>query len=97
MLVALPVLLSDAFAASDFGHGHYVITSLGDGSADNANGCIGIFNEETDELTSVLEIDKLLGVDGYDHPHHCVWLPNGDLAMCTWGTARIAYWRRLGS
>ena len=57
--------------------------------------CAGIFNASTDALVSVLEIDALLGVDGFDHPHDAVFLPNGDLAFCTWGTARVAYFKRL--
>ena len=56
---------------------------------------IGIFDAASDELVSTLDIADLLSVDGFDHPHDAVFLPNGDLVFCTWGTARIAYFRRL--
>jgi hypothetical protein len=74
----------------------YAVTSLGDASKDgNPCGTIGIFDGESDALLSTLDIDTIMGVDGFHHPHHARWLPNGDLVMCTWGTPRIALWRRL--
>ena len=78
--------------------GYYVICSLGDAndpSGNNPHGAIGIFDAASDELVSTLDIADLLSVDGFDHPHDAVFLPNGDLVFCTWGTARIAYFRRL--
>ena len=86
----------------DFSHDgrFYVICSLGDAdhpSGKNPGGCIGIFRQDDDKLVSLLEIDKQLGIDGFDHPHDAVFLPSGDLAFCTWGTARVAYLRRLNA
>ena len=65
--------------------------SADDPSGDNPGGSIGIFSSKTDALVSVLEIDALLGVDGFDHPHDAVFLPNGDLAFCTCDHARNAH------
>jgi hypothetical protein len=86
----------------DFSHDgrFYVICSLGDAnhpSAENPGGCIGIFRQDNDELVSTLAIDEKLGVDGFDHPHDAVFLPSGDIAFCTWGTARVAYLKRLNA
>ena len=74
----------------------YGAVSLGNASRDgNPCGSIGIFDAESDALLSTLDIDTTMGVDGFHHPHHARWLPNGDLVTCTWGTPRIALWRRL--
>lgn len=38
---------------------------------------------------------KLLGAQGFKHPHDAIWLANGDIAVCTWNPGRLGYWRRL--
>ena len=46
-------------------------------------------------VVSVIEVGKLLGAQGFKHPHDAIWLPNGDIAVCTWNPGRIAYWQKL--
>ena len=44
---------------------------------------------------SVIEVGKLLGAQGFRHPHDAIWLANGDIVVCTWNPGRLGYWRRL--
>ena len=46
-------------------------------------------------VVSVIEVGRLLGDRGFRHPHDAIWLPNGDIVVCTWNPGRIAYWRRV--
>ncbi len=54
-----------------------------------------IILDKDNKVVSVIEQAKLLGARGFRHPHDAIWLPNGDIAVCTWNPGRIAYWRRL--
>jgi hypothetical protein len=47
------------------------------------------------EVLSVVEVGKLLGEQGFRHPHDAIWLANGDIAVCTWNPGRLSYWKRL--
>jgi len=47
------------------------------------------------KVISVIEVGKLLGERGFQHPHDAIWLANGDIVVCTWNPGRIAYWKRL--
>jgi len=49
------------------------------------------------KVVSVIDQSKLLGARGFKHPHDAIWLPNGDIAVCTWNPGRLAYWRRLSA
>ena len=84
----------------DVTNGVYAVTSLGDATCNNKGGCVGIFDDETNRLLSTLEVDKIIRVDGFHHPHHARFLPNGDLVMCFWGTREenapcVAFWRKI--
>jgi hypothetical protein len=46
-------------------------------------------------VVSVVEVGKLLGERGFKHPHDAIWLPNGDIVVCTWNPGRIGYWKRV--
>jgi hypothetical protein len=58
------------------------------------DGPVVILDKEN-KVVSVLEIAKLLGASGFRHPHDAIWLPNGDIVVCTWNPGRLGYWRRL--
>jgi hypothetical protein len=47
------------------------------------------------QVLSVIEVGKLLGSQGFRHPHDAIWLANGDIAVCTWNPGRLGYWKRL--
>jgi len=51
--------------------------------------------DANNQVISILEVGKLLGSRGFKHPHDAIWLPNGDIAVCTWNPGRIGYWKRL--
>jgi hypothetical protein len=51
--------------------------------------------DKENQVISVIEVGKLLGAQGFRHPHDAIWLPNGDIAVCTWNPGRLGYWRRL--
>ncbi len=51
--------------------------------------------DKDNRVVSVIESGKLLGANGFKHPHDAIWLANGDIAACFWNPGRIAYWRRL--
>jgi len=36
-----------------------------------------------------------LGSQGFKHPHDAIWLPNGDIVVCTWNPGRLGYFKRL--
>ena len=66
------------------------------GTLDGMNdGSVGIVDQRTGNIVSVLEIAALLGHEGHKHPHDAIFLPNGDIAVCTWNPGRLSYWRRL--
>jgi len=57
------------------------------------------------EILSVIEVEKLIGNLGHQHPHDAVLLENGDLVVCCWSgpsdgpifgpsKGTISYWRR---
>ena len=52
--------------------------------------------DKDNKVVSVIEVGKLLGDYGFRHPHDAIWLPNGDIVVCTWNPGRLGYWRRLG-
>jgi hypothetical protein len=51
--------------------------------------------DKENQVVSVLEVGKLLGEQGFRHPHDAIWLANGDIAVCTWNPGRLGYWKRL--
>ena len=51
--------------------------------------------DKDNKVISVVELGKLLGAQGFKHPHDAIWLANGDIVACTWNPGRICYWRRL--
>jgi hypothetical protein len=51
--------------------------------------------DQDNRVASVIEVGRLLGEHGFRHPHDAIWLPNGDIAVCTWNPGRLAYWRRV--
>ena len=58
------------------------------------DGPLTILDKEN-KVISVVELGKLLGAQGFKHPHDAIWLANGDIVACTWNPGRICYWRRL--
>ena len=58
------------------------------------NGPLVILDKDN-KVVSVIEVGKLLGAQGFKHPHDAIWLANGDIAVCTWNPGRLGYWRRL--
>lgn len=58
------------------------------------NGPLVILDKDN-QVVSVIEVGKLMGAQGFRHPHDAVWLANGDIAVCTWNPGRLAYWKRL--
>ncbi len=59
------------------------------------NGPVVILDQDN-KVVSVIDEVTLLGDRGFKHPHDAIWLPNGDIVVCTWNPGRIAYWRRCG-
>ncbi len=53
--------------------------------------------DRENRVVSVIQVGQLLGSSGFRHPHDAIWLPNGDIAVCTWNPGRLGYWRRLGT
>jgi hypothetical protein len=51
--------------------------------------------DKDNQAVSVIEVGKLLGSQGFQHPHDAIWLPNGDIVVCTWNPGRLGYWQRL--
>ncbi len=51
--------------------------------------------DKDNQVVSVIEVSKLLGAQGFVHPHDAIWLPNGDIVVCTWNPGRLGYWKRL--
>lgn len=58
------------------------------------NGPVFILDREN-KVISTVEVGKLLGDQGFKHPHDAIWLENGDIAVCTWNPGRIGYFKRL--
>lgn len=58
------------------------------------NGPMVILDKDN-KVVSVIEVGKLLGGNGFKHPHDAIWLANGDIAVCTWNPGRLGYWKRL--
>jgi hypothetical protein len=87
-----------------------VAPSLGD-PYQNAfkNGSVAIFSAEIGANSTILsriEVEKLIGNLGHQHPHDALLLDNGDLVVCCWsgpsdgtnfGPAKgtISYWKRV--
>lgn len=79
-----------------------VIPSLGD--AHLHNGTVGIYDKDS-KLLSTIEVAKMIGDQGHQHPHDAIFLPNGDVVVCCWsgpanpgqGPAKgtISYWQRM--
>ncbi len=80
--------------------GNYAITaSLGDGNG-MSNGEVGIVDQRTNKVVSVLEIAKLLSTgpgEGHAHPHDAIFLPNGDVVVGTWNPGNLSYWVRANA
>ena len=51
--------------------------------------------DQDNKVVSVVEVGRLLGEQGHRHPHDAIWLPNGDIVVCTWNPGRISYWKRV--
>lgn len=51
--------------------------------------------DKDNQQVAVIEVGKLLGSAGFVHPHDAIWLPNGDIVVCTWNPGRLGYWQRL--
>lgn len=62
----------------------------------NLDGPMLILNGNN-ELVSTIEVGKLLGAQGFTHPHDAIWLANGDIAVCCWNPGRLGYWRKLAA
>lgn len=60
----------------------------------NLDGPMAILDKDN-KVISVIEVGKLLGAQGFTHPHDAIWLENGDVVVCTWNPGRLGYWRRL--
>ncbi len=60
----------------------------------NLDGPVLVLDQEN-KVISVIEVGKLLGTQGFKHPHDAIWLANGDIVVCTWNPGRLGYWRRL--
>lgn len=58
------------------------------------DGSLFILDREN-KVISTIEVGKLLGGIGFQHPHDAIWLANGDIAVCTWNPGRLGYWKRL--
>jgi len=54
-----------------------------------------IILDKENRAISVIEVGKLLGAQGFKHPHDAIFLANGDIAVCTWNPGRLGYWKRL--
>jgi len=83
-----------------------VIPSLGNSYSRMYDGAVGIYDSDGQGgLLSVIEVAKLLGREGHQHPHDAILLENGDAVVCCWsgpstpglGPAKgtISYWKRL--
>jgi hypothetical protein len=73
-----------------------IAASLGDGNG-MSNGEVGIVDQRSNQVVSVLEIAKLLGGapgEGHNHPHDAIFLPNGDVVVGTWNPGHLSYWVR---
>lgn len=81
----------------DFGFDdtHALVPNLGSYQdlGKNANGTVGIL-DDTNTVISVIEVAKLLGDKGHQHPHDAIFLANGDIVVCCWcvwlGVSRTA-------
>lgn len=60
----------------------------------NLDGPLAILDKEN-KAASVIEVGKLLGAYGFQHPHDAIFLENGDIVVCTWNPGRLGYWKRL--
>jgi len=101
-------IVKDVFTGDMVG----VVPSLGDlNSKGDAfiNGSVAIFSAgigNNSTILSRIEVEKLIGNMGHQHPHDAVLLDNGDLVVCCWsgpsdgpnfGPAKgtISYWKRV--
>jgi hypothetical protein len=86
-----------------------VVPSLGVSYTNLNNGAVAIYDSANDvEPLSVIEVAKLTGHLGHQHPHDAMFLPNGDIIVCCWSgppntapkqgpaLGTISYWKRLG-
>lgn len=60
----------------------------------NLDGDLVILDRDN-KVVSVVEVGRLLGSQGFKHPHDAIWLPNGDIVVCTWNPGRLGYFKRL--
>jgi len=60
----------------------------------NLDGPVAILDRDN-QVISVIQVGRLLGAQGFQHPHDAIWLANGDIVVCTWNPGRLGYWRRL--
>jgi len=81
------------------------VPSLGASYKAFGNGSVAIYSAAS-EVVSVVEVERLIGHLGHQHPHDAIFLANGDLVVCCWsgpsdgkefGPALgvISYWERL--
>ena len=83
---SLELPASQAPCNADF-HGDFALVP-------DLNGPLVILDKDN-AVASVIEVGKLLGAQGFVHPHDAIWLPNGDIVVCTWNPGRLGYWQRL--
>ena len=78
--VSLPCNINFAYDGT-----HAVIPNLGSYNdlGTKANGTVAVVDSDN-KVVSVIEVAKLLGDKGHQHPHDAVFLPNGDIVVCTW-------------
>lgn len=99
-------IIKDPFTGDMVG----VVPSLGDSKGDAfINGSVAIYSAGIGKETTLLsriEVERLIGNKGHQHPHDAVLLENGDLVVCCWsgpsdgpvfGPAKgtISYWKRV--
>lgn len=81
------VAAAASFGQEDGPASHAVVASL--------DGSVGIL-DASNRLVASVDVGRLLGALGHQHPHDAIVLANGDLAIATWNPGRLSYWRRLG-
>lgn len=104
----LPCNVDNSYVDHNNGHSSTpqrmaAIPSLGDSHSSLVNGSVTILIGES-TIIGKIEISKLLGHKGHQHPHDAIFLPNGDLVVCCWSgppnphqgpaLGTISYWER---
>lgn len=60
----------------------------------NLDGTVAILDRDN-KPAAVIELARLLGKQGHQHPHDAIFLENGDVVIGTWNPGRVSYWRKL--